>query len=359
MKQNINQVKNGVASFKVIILFIFSLFYFQGYSFEDQITIPTTDNGPIELSVSVHINNLFNVNTVDESYQIDGYLMISWIDERLKFDHKTPTGTIIYENDQLDDLTQNGIWFPSCELINIQGTRQTHNRSLEIQPNGKVVYDERFNGTFGSDMYYKKFPFDTQRFKVVVEPFSYDTRYLVLTNLKLYPEIEESSRLLDKWDIKKMNARIENIEYEELEDLYNHPIYYSRAVFEIEAKRLSGFFVWQVLFPLFIIIMASFVVFWIKDFSNQIGIGFTLMLTVVAFNFYSVTILPKLPYNTFIETIIIAGYLFIFLSIIAIIVNSLLQSKLKKLNLLKLFRVIFPLFYLTTMVILSYLFFGN
>ncbi len=45
---------------------------------------------------------------------------------------------------------------------------------------------------------------------------------------------------------------------------------------------------------------------------TQLEIGFTLMLTVVAFNFYSASILPKLPYQTFIETAIIVGYVFIF-----------------------------------------------
>ena len=49
---------------------------------------------------------------------------------------------------------------------------------------------------------------------------------------------------------------------------------WSRAIFEIKAKRMSGYFIWQVLFPLIIIIMASFVIFWITDFAIQIGIGF-------------------------------------------------------------------------------------
>ncbi len=177
----------------------------------------------------------------------------------------------------------------------------------------------------------------------------------------MHPKISESQRLFDKWEILEMNSRIEKISYEELDNIYQQETKFSRAVFEIKAKRLSGYFVWQVLFPIFIIIMASFVVFWIVDFSNQIGIGFTLMLTVVAFNFYSVTILPKLPYNTFIEFIIIVGYIFILLSIIAVITNNLInreREKSERINLLKLFRILFPVSYLITMSVLSYLFFG-
>lgn len=134
---------------------------------------------------------------------------------------------------------------------------------------------------------------------------------------------------------------------------------WSRVEFEVKATRLSGYFVWQILFPLIIIIMASFVMFWIRDFGTQIGVGFSLMLTVVAFNFYSASILPKLPYNTFIEYIILVGYIFIFLGIIAIIINYRLNGDSREENkypLLKWFRYLFPLIYLLVMVGLSVIF---
>jgi len=55
----------------------------------------------------------------------------------------------------------------------------------------------------------------------MVEAFTYDNRFLVLTNPNLYPKIEKSQKLFDKWSILEMNARIENIKYEELETVYN------------------------------------------------------------------------------------------------------------------------------------------
>lgn len=42
-------------------------------------------NLPVEVSVDLYINKIYNINTVDETYQIDGYLEYSWVDERLKF----------------------------------------------------------------------------------------------------------------------------------------------------------------------------------------------------------------------------------------------------------------------------------
>ena len=79
------------------------------------------------------------------------------------------------------------------------------------------------------------------------------------------------------------------------------------------------------------------------------------MLTVVAFNFYSASILPKLPYNTFIEYVFIVGYIFIFLGILAVIINHRIngiEEEENKIPLLKHFRYGFPLVYAIIMIVL-------
>jgi hypothetical protein len=318
---------------------------------------------PVEVAINMYFNKILNINTVDESYQIDGYLELSWIDESKKFETEDQfSRSLIYENDQAIELMNNELWFPTCEMKNVQGKREINNLNIEIRPNGRVIYTERFYGTFNSDMNFKKFPFDTQIFNVVIESFSYDKTIMTFTDPKLFPLIENSQTLFAKWVIDTLGTRMEDVKYEEFSSVGYQTNTYSRVVFEIEAKRLSGYFVWQVLFPLLIIIMASFLVFWIKDFSTQVGIGFTLMLTVVAFNFYSASILPQLPYNTFIETIIMTGYSFIFLTIIAVIVNNRVNEKREKeqeIHLLNYFRYVFPVFYFIVMFILSYQFYHN
>jgi hypothetical protein len=125
--------------------------------------------------------------------------------------------------------------------------------------------------------------------------------------------------------------------------------------FQIDANRKSSYYLWQVLFPVIIIILAFFSIFWIKDFGTQIGVGFTLMLTVVAFNFYSSSILPILLCSTFIEYVILIGYIFVFLCIIAVIINHRINDadeKKDKIPLLKYFRSLFLLLYVLIIAIL-------
>jgi len=317
---------------------------------------PPPGNKPLEISVHLHINKIYNINTVDETYQIDGYMEYSWFDERMKFgDGDSSAEDMIYENDRAKELIDTKLWVPALEMINIQGSMDRADIVITISPNGKIDYEERFFGIFGSNMNYKSFPFDSQNFNIQIEPFSYDKRHIVFSNIELFPKVANDS-IIDTWEITAMNKRVEDYRYPE--DNAENEIY-SRAVFEIIAKRMTGYYLWQVLFPLFMIIMASFVIFWIRDFGTQIGIGFTLMLTVVAFNFYSASILPKLPYQTFIEAVIIVGYVFIFLGIIAVIVNYRIFGNKKKTDankLLRTLRYIFPLGFFVTMVLMYFVF---
>lgn len=324
--------------------FIICIFFFSLKTlFADENPINPPANLPVEVSIDLYINKIYNINTVDETYQIDGYLEYSWLDERLKLsDADSASGSRLYENGRAKEFINTKIWFPTIEIMKVQGEIQKPGISIEIFPDGTITYDERFFGTFSTHMNFRNFPFDEQNFKVRVEPFSYDKNSLVFVNPTLYFETENNS-FMEKWNITSMAKEVSA--HPCPENNLENP-HYPRAEFTIKAKRLTGYYLWQVLFPLFIIILASFVIFWIKDFGTQIGIGFTLMLTVVAFNFYSTSILPELPYQTFIESVIIVGYVFIFLGILAVIINYRIfgnkEEKADNNKLMRLFRYLFP-----------------
>ena len=312
---------------------------------------------PIEVSITLRINKIYNINSVNETYQIDGYLLYSWNDQSAKFLAKNEASkSIIYENESAREIMASKLFIPSFELINVHGGEEVPDIRIQVYSDGLIELEKRFFGTFSANMDYKKFPFDTQSYLVEIEPFSYGSKKIVFTNPKLFLEEGNNGYLGEDWEFISSNKQVTVKQYQYMDDDINsEKNMYSRVVFEVRAKRLSGYYQWQVLFPLLIIILASFAIFWVKEFSSQISVGFTLMLTVVAFNFYSASILPKLPYNTFIEYVIIVGYIFIFLGIIAVIANNRIngiEDGKDKAPLLKYFRVGFPLLYIFIMMLL-------
>ena len=188
-----------------------------------------------------------------------------------------------------------------------------------IKRNGDVSVIEHFAGTFTSDMDFRKYPFDRQEFKVIIESFSYDETEMEFVSKAAAYQKEQVEN--PEWDFSDPNGAAVRHKYKEW------PKAYSSYTFRIEADRKYGYFIWQFFFPLAMIVVASWIVFWISDFGNQLGTAFTLLLTVVAFNFYASTLLPRLPYNTFIEIAIISGYVTIFLTLLIIVLQHQLVQR--------------------------------
>lgn len=312
---------------------------------------PSTEGAPVEVALTIVITKIYGIDTIDETYKIDGYLMANWLDPRLVFDSQEgQSRQLLYENDIASEELGTGIWWPTLEFINIIGEPTLPNKRVIIDENGTVSYNERFVGTFTSDMDFRKFPFDTQYFRIQIESFSYDINEVFFVKPRVFTgDIDES--ILIEWVIRdQAQPSISSHTYP------HHGKTYSRFNLAVKASRKPGYFLWQFFLPLFLIIVTSWVVFWISDFSNQLSTAFTLMLTVVAFNFFTSTLLPRLPYNTFIEIVIISGYVNLFLTIISVLMGHILAVRGKESAGQRLAvncRWLFPLGYVVSMFLLT------
>lgn len=297
---------------------------------------------PVQVGVAVEVIKLYNIDTVDETYVIDGYLTLYWQDDRLAVDG--PAGAAAadeqgagpggagdggraggagflersWENDVADAVLGSEIWWPNVELINVIGSREVPNRRLVVGPGGEARYEERFLATFHTPMDFRRYPFDSQSFKVEIESFSYGAEQLLFVDSMPRPVLDTLPS--DAWYLAAP-VGTDTVVTLAAGDRY------ARFDVVVQADRLPGYFIWQVFLPLFVIIAASWTVFWIEDFGHQLGTAFTLMLTVVAFNFYMTSELPELPYNTLIETVIILGYLAMLVTIVLVVAGHVIELK--------------------------------
>jgi len=297
-------------------------------------------NGPMLIDATIEVNKIYNVSTIDQTYDIDGYLSLKWMDSSV-----LDWPEAIYLNDDAADLMSKYLWHPAYEFMNVLEKEDGLDIRIVTEPDGQITYTERFKATFYSEMNFKKFPFDNQSFNIDIESFLYTSEYFQFNTLQLHLNKNKRDNVFHKWTVIGEPKVQINDRYS---DRLNKS--FSRGSFRIQAKRETGYYQWQVLFPLFLIIGSSWIVFWIKTLGEQLNIAFTLMLTVVAFNFYTNTLLPKLPYNTFIETVIISGYIFLFLTIVGIVCNNWFVSGKDSFVLIKPFRLAFPFAFIMTMV---------
>lgn len=305
------------------------------------------NTAPIVVSVSIHLNKIYDINSINQTYMIDAYLVLGWHDSSLKNTYcKNNEGKIIYENKEFPK----DILVPSFEFINILGDREIINRRLIVNSDKNLIYNERFHGRFTTPMDFHKYPNDKQCFTIQLESFSMEKEDLVFTNPQLFPKVLDPS-YMEEWNILGKKDYVNKMVYNHLSASKKGEAF-SRCNFEIYAQRKIEYYLWKVILPIGILVVASWLVFWVKDFANQLNISFTLMLTMVTFNFYTSSLLPTLPYNTFIEIIIISGYISIFLTLIAIIFTyaySKNESITVKIN--SFFQVFFPLLYVLFIVL--------
>jgi hypothetical protein len=70
-------------------------------------------------------------------------------------------------------------------------------------------------------------------------------------------------------------------------------------------------------------------VFWIeaRDLSNQVQMAITTILTVIAFAFAISATMPRVPYLTYIDVFFLACYVFVFVSIVELMMVHLLHRR--------------------------------
>jgi len=295
------------------------LFIFFGYSLPAHAEINATGQAPkqdlpIEVRLTLHINKIFDIRPIDESYSIDAYLTADWIDPRARALVPETEEKVVLEDNLVDDIRE-VLWNPSFELINITGPKESSNKRIFIYKDGKVVYTERFKATMHSDMNFRKFPFDTQQLKITIEPFAYSSSKMVFSEKsKVFPTKDDAWPMTE-WTVTARSCKVDESQYDFLIDITQEQ-YFPQFEFTVQIQRIPDYFIYQIMVPLIIIMLCAWSVHFINDSATQLSLISTLMLTVYAFNFFIADSIPKLPYNTFLGKLIVISFSAIFLQLI-------------------------------------------
>ncbi len=269
---------------------------------------------PTEIRITLNINKIFNVQPINESYEVDAYLALEWNDPRAAAIIPTDAKNLVLEDGHVD-AERAETWLPTLEIINVIGTRQIANKRLIISENGKIVYNERFTATLTSPMNFRKYPFDSQTFQVVIEPFSYATSKLIFSRQsKVFPSDNAAWPMLE-WKVTGRKCQVSEQPYEYLVGSTAERRFANFA-FSIDVDRIPDYFVLQIFMPLAIIMLCVWSIWFVRESGLQLSLIFTLMLTVYAFNFFVTGSLPKLPYSTFLGKMISISFIAIFIQMI-------------------------------------------
>ena len=320
---------------------------------EEHFAIPPNADGPVVADMGLYIEEIPEVNIVDNTFTVEGLMDIVWCDPRLKYENKGQgVYEIFLEGDAEEKL--DSIWWPDVTFANEVEARDIANEELVIHENGTVEYREKFTVVLEAKYDLYKFPFDKQILEIEIESFAWDERFLQLHIEEKFVGFSDEFEI-PEWHTEKVSTRIEDV----MEKGDRNP--FSEFLMTINVTRQFGFYIWKVLFPLIILVIMCFAVFWMDDegLSSRLGVGFTGVLTVVAYQFIATDSLPKVSYITLMDSYIAFSFVVMVITIFqSIVVSGYNKDGRQELALKidKSSRYLFPLIYIIGIGLLTIIF---
>lgn len=273
---------------------------------------------PVQVKIGVKMQQITYVDQKSENFGVVASLMMEWDDPKLSFNtDECQCRYKIFKGDDFSRFSsEKGIIWPVFTIFNQQGNRWIQNRIVVIWPDGRVLYFERFSVTLQApDFDFRKFPFDTQQFFIRVDSV-FPEEFFVFNELEGYSEVGKELGE-EEWIITKFDTHITT----ETESTQRAS---SRFSFRFEAHRHLNYYIFRIILPLLIIILVSWFTFFLKDYGKRVDVAGANLLLFVAFNFTISNDLPRLGYLTFMDTIIISGFI---VTSMTVITNVYLKRK--------------------------------
>jgi hypothetical protein len=241
-----------------------------------------------------------NVIDTEQAFEADVFVVASWVDSR-------------QIGERVRVVPAEDVWMPNILIYNKREVESALPENVEIQPDGTVIYRQRLTGTFASPLDLARFPMDSQNLKIRLVVYGTGPDEVLLVETATFPSSRSKTLSITDWQIGELEMSTGTFSPTPAGPTL------STLVVSVEGKRLVGYYVVQMLIPLILIVGMSWIVFWIDPtvIPARMSIAVTSVLTLIAYRFMIGSLLPKLPYLTRMDylllgaTVLVAGALVI------------------------------------------------
>ena len=272
---------------------------------------------PVTISTALRINLLFNVDSKEETFQLDLFVNEYWVDERLKFD-----GREYESNNALRIPSKFSPWLPDTFFFNAIKCLPIQDQSLTLSADGTVFWSRHQSCTFHSPFHLQNFPFDEQILAVRRTSFSYTDdelllRFLTVTGWRPDPQTDFTNSL---WDFQYAFSNHTSLVF-----INTHS-----ANAYLSVARRSTSYILKMILPLLLLVLLSSLSYAVDPGSPPARVGFSvaLVLSIVTFNLVVSQDLPKINYATLLDWYVWVCFLFVVVALAEYAaVNNLVVSK--------------------------------
>ncbi|XGW14029.1 hypothetical protein V3C99_000371 [Haemonchus contortus] len=249
---------------------------------------PNYGGPPIEVNITAHITTISAITEVSMDYTLDLYLRQIWKDPRLAWESDVQSSLTI-GIDMVKTIWTPDTFFPN-EKKSFFHEATSHNSFLRIDSHGNVLRSIRLTVTANCPMNLHTFPLDIQECALEIESYGYSTRDII------YHWHDANAVTIDE-NVHLAHFSIgDHYHIERTISLSTGN--YSRLSAYFTFKRNLGFYLIQIYFPSSLIVVISWVSFWLNREAVQarVAIGVTTVLTMTTLMTSTNASLPKVSY---------------------------------------------------------------
>uniref|UniRef100_A0A3P8UPW8 Glycine receptor subunit alpha-4-like n=1 Tax=Cynoglossus semilaevis TaxID=244447 RepID=A0A3P8UPW8_CYNSE len=264
---------------------------------------------PVNVTCNIFINSFGSITETTMDYRLNVFLRQKWNDPRLAY-NDFPDDFLDLDPSMLDSIWKPDLFFANEKAANFHEVT-TENKLLRIFKDGTVLYSIRLTLTLSCPMDLKNFPMDIQTCTMQLESFGYTMHDIIFEWLPQSPVQVADDLQLPQFLLK-----------DEM-DLGYCTKYYNTGKFTcIEVKfhleRQMGYYLIQMYIPSLLIVILSWVSFWINMDAApaRVGLGITTVLTMTTQSSGSRASLPKVSYVKAIDIWMAVCLLFVFAALL-------------------------------------------
>ena len=302
------------------------------------------------VQMGLRLQQITGIDQKAENFGVVASLRMEYVDPALSFSPDTCQCRFkLFRGDKfVNYITENGLSFPAFTLFNQQGKRFSQNTVVVVLPNGRIIYFERFTATLQApDFDFRKYPLDNQDFFIHIDSLLPKEDY-VYQELEGFSEIGEQLGE-EEWIITEFDTKItdQDITTGETSDRFS---------FHFRATRHLNYYILRLFIPILVIIMVSWLPFFLRDYGKRVDIASGNLLLFIAFNFTLSDDLPRLGYVTFLDKILLSMFI---ISGLLVLLNVYLRrleiaGKAEKAEKIDQYTIWgYPLLYFTTFTLIS------
>ncbi|XP_058517256.1 gamma-aminobutyric acid receptor subunit rho-3 [Ochotona princeps] len=271
---------------------------------------PGFGGSPVAVGIDVQVESIDSISEVNMDFTMTFYLRHYWKDERLSFP-STTNKSMTFDHRLIKKIWVPDIFFVHSKRSFIHDTTM-ENFMLRVHPDGNVLFSLRITVSAMCFMDFTRFPLDTQNCSLELESYAYSEEDLMLywkhgnKSLNTEDHISLSQFFIEEFSASSGLA------------FYSSTGWYYRLFINFMLRRHIFFFVLQTYFPAMLMVMLSWVSFWIdrRAVPARVSLGITTVLTMSTIMTGVSASMPQVSYIKAVDVYLWVSSLFVFLSVI-------------------------------------------